>query len=457
MTMHCLDTAEAPCCTLGVSEPESRNTALTRQSSHVGNAKRHKQNVPRTEKIALPGVFDVCLNHVAYVWRRAPSPTSWGALGAARRHVGCCRDPHLRALFHAASAGQLEAGLDAAAVAAVAAHPPGKNLSQRVLTLRTEAAAAAGARWGNGFELDSSNRHTMSFKPVVDGGSGLVRALLQAGLSVNAKDRYDRSMLCWASLSGHESIIRELFEAGANLKKKANEEGSPLCLAIKVGQLGAVKVILDHLLGQDRCRWSDTVLVLGHALVSAADHGNLEAMRMLLSSWPVPDCSQLLDTRGKGQKTPLMEATYHGQDDAVQLLLDYKAHPDSGSAHLRGLTALHWASYSSRASAIVKLLDAGANLESRDKDSRTPLMVATKEGHESVVELLLARGASLSALDNSGRSPLGLAIVMEREVLVRMLLKAGAEITKECEVQASRCPNRSIQMILQSDWRLAET
>jgi len=328
--------------------------------------------------------------------------------------------------------------------------------------LRVEAAEAAGAQWGNGFERDIGDRHTTSFEPVVDSGIGVVRALFQAGLPVNATDRYDRSLLCWACLSGNESVVRELLEAGANVSKKTNRDFSPLCLAVKAGQLGTVKVIVEQVLGQDRGA-SDTVVFLGHALVIAAGIGNLDAIHMLLSSWPEPDCSPLLEVLGKGCKTPLMEATYHGQEDAVQLLLDYKANPDAGAARIRGHTALHWASSSGHAGAVVKLLDARANQESRTLASFgnqhagfTPLMVATKEGHASVVELLLAHGTSLNALDDSGRSPLDLAIVMEREVLVRMLLNARAEITDQSEVQASKCRKRSIEMILQSHRRSAE-
>ena len=52
-----------------------------------------------------------------------------------------------------------------------------------------------------------------------------------------------------------------------------------------------------------------------------------------------------------------------------------------------------------RAAATEKLLLAGACLEVRDADFRTPLLAAVDMGQAKVVEVLLAKGASTDALD----------------------------------------------------------
>ena len=46
------------------------------------------------------------------------------------------------------------------------------------------------------------------------------------------------------------------------------------------------------------------------------------------------------------------------------------------------------------------LLEKGAELESKDKDGRTPLSRAAENGHEAVVKLLLEKGAELESKDN---------------------------------------------------------
>jgi ankyrin repeat protein len=45
---------------------------------------------------------------------------------------------------------------------------------------------------------------------------------------------------------------------------------------------------------------------------------------------------------------------------------------------------------------VKQLLDKGANLESKDKYGRTPLLWAAEKGHEAVVKQLLDKGAKKS-------------------------------------------------------------
>ena len=51
-----------------------------------------------------------------------------------------------------------------------------------------------------------------------------------------------------------------------------------------------------------------------------------------------------------------------------------------------------------------KLLEAGANLEAKDKDGRTPLILAAGSGRAETVRALLEKGDNPSARDNAGRT-----------------------------------------------------
>lgn len=78
--------------------------------------------------------------------------------------------------------------------------------------------------------------------------------------------------------------------------------------------------------------------------------------------------------------------------------------------------------------AVVRLLlQKGADLDSKDLYSRTPLSYAAANGCEAVVELLLGSGAEVESMDKYGETPLSLANENGHEAVVKLLLKKGAE------------------------------
>ena len=57
-----------------------------------------------------------------------------------------------------------------------------------------------------------------------------------------------------------------------------------------------------------------------------------------------------------------------------------------------------------------ELLEKGANVNAKDKDGNTPLLVASGRGYISIVDTLLKKGANVNAADADGKTPLILAL-----------------------------------------------
>jgi ankyrin repeat protein len=77
--------------------------------------------------------------------------------------------------------------------------------------------------------------------------------------------------------------------------------------------------------------------------------------------------------------------------------------------------------------AVRDLVDAGADLDARDRYGQTALMLAAHGGHRDLVALLAERGAALDVTAKYGLSALMLAIVAGYADVARVLARAGAD------------------------------
>lgn len=78
---------------------------------------------------------------------------------------------------------------------------------------------------------------------------------------------------------------------------------------------------------------------------------------------------------------------------------------------------------------IRKALAAGADIETRDADGKTPLMAATYSNHVAAARLLIEQGANVNAQDKILNSPFLYAGAEGFTDIVKMCMKAGADYT----------------------------
>lgn len=93
-----------------------------------------------------------------------------------------------------------------------------------------------------------------------------------------------------------------------------------------------------------------------------------------------------------------------------------------------GATALLLATNFGNANGVESLLHAGANVEAQDKKGQMPLMCAVNNGRTDIVKLLLKAGANVEIKDKYGQTPLFWAAGNGNTEMVTLLMNAGSDI-----------------------------
>ncbi len=240
------------------------------------------------------------------------------------------------------------------------------------------------------------------------GDSERVKLLIASGVDVNSRDKDRWTPLHQSAFNGRKTIVKLLLGAGANIEAQDSARRTPIHSA------------------------------------SYSDKG-AGVVKLLLDAGANPDAGANKDAQSNRKRTPLLDAAMHGCTTIVKLLLDAGANKDyQGSS---GWTPLHRAVSSRRTEVVKLLLNAGANIKLKNNKNQTPLDMARERKRTEIIKLLtplkniheavragrlwevkrfIDQGQNIEIKDHQGNSALMMAVQHGHIDIVYFLLEKGA-------------------------------
>ncbi len=188
----------------------------------------------------------------------------------------------------------------------------------------------------------------------------------------------------------------------------------------KVKEVDALKILKDYLDNGGNPNARDHNTVVAETLLIYLVRSNLCNCTALLKL-ALKHGADINDKDYFGN-TPLIVAAKHGRVDAMRVLLSYN--PDVNAKNYSNETALMCAA---NVAVLTLLLDCQVNIEDKDNNGLTALMLAIIKGHTESMQLLIKHNADINAQDIKGRTPLLLAAAYKRSSEALILLEHNAE------------------------------
>ncbi|WP_339045139.1 ankyrin repeat domain-containing protein [Candidatus Mesenet endosymbiont of Agriotes lineatus] len=323
-------------------------------------------------------------------------------------------------------------------------------------------------------ELTLQTNSNINFDMAIIGGDmDVVVKLLKEGVNVNAVNLYGNTALMFSAIHGRTEIAELLIREGANINAPNKDGYTPLTSAAYNGQTEIAELLIDRKATVDaRSKNGNTPFIIailqGHTEVAkllieekadvnvrdnngfqpihaAAQNGKKETINLLLE-YSINDIN---DAQNKGGIPPLFFAISNGHIEAVKLLIENGAYFNIKDKY--GQTPLDLA-HKNNQNEIISLLEAteelfdgviskdfkriemainsGTNVNAKNKNGDTALILSTINGSKDIVKFLLENGAKVNKKNKNNSTPLHLAISSNNIKITELLLKYGAKMNE---------------------------
>eukprot|EP01114_Cavostelium_apophysatum_P006874 TRINITY_DN1840_c0_g1_i1.p1 TRINITY_DN1840_c0_g1~~TRINITY_DN1840_c0_g1_i1.p1 ORF type:complete len:1243 (-),score=449.77 TRINITY_DN1840_c0_g1_i1:160-3888(-) len=241
---------------------------------------------------------------------------------------------------------------------------------------------------------------------------------------VSKQDKNGLTMLHFASWLGLVHVTELLLQKGASTAIEDNTGTPPLAYAERGKNDRIVNILLEEKVrvSMEEERTANYLREI-HRLKSLIENKDMTGLEKALGTKDVINCED------KAGATLLQVASFHGNLDAIKLLLSKGANVNSKDND--NISSLHKAVIGFHVDCVKFLLSNGANVNAVDNDGLTALHHACYHGKLDIVKLLLAAGAKVNVQDNDKTSPLHHAVSGGHADIVEYLLRNGAEVNTQ--------------------------
>jgi ankyrin repeat protein len=282
--------------------------------------------------------------------------------------------------------------------------------------------------------VKNANGETALFKAVQANDPAMIALLASAGAKIDTRDFMGNTPLHTSIRWDSSNAARSLVALGADIDAKNIAGKTPLGDAARAGRISQVTMLLDS--GADINAADSTGKTI---LIDAIQSGNTEVVRTLLARGASPMIQEMYG------RNAYHEAVTHGNVGIITLIRNAGGNPLARDAN--GETPLS-AAFAKGPGVIDAVL--GSNLNLVDSDGNTPVHVAvTSRADAGTLSTLIAKGYNLNRRNSEGVTPLMLAVRQGEIDTARILLKAGADPyiadnSGECAVSLAVKGNLSI-------------
>lgn len=253
----------------------------------------------------------------------------------------------------------------------------------------------------------------------------VLKLLIKAGGDLNKAKIYGNTLLSKSIERNKIELIKILIEEGADVNKSDKYSYAPLVTALEQGNIEIIKLLLAS--GADVNQPNKHGIT---PFIASIKKENIEIVKLLISFGADVNMSFGVDVNKSFENggSPLLAAVKTGEIELVKILIEAGANINKD--------ALLMTSYEGHLSILKFFIENGADINDPEV-SAALLIAAASQGNINVVELLIEAEVDLNKPNKNGKTALSKASKEGGIKMVKILVEAGANIDNGALAEAA--------------------